>query len=250
MAVFECKHINKQYKDFALKDISFQIESGYLTGLIGVNGAGKSTLMNILASSDLRYTGEVVLDGKKVKDDLVYAKNHITIVSDQVEFFLDKTPLDNALLLGKYYQDWSIETFYEWLDKFEISKDKMLYQYSKGMKMKFQIAFALAHKVKFLLLDEPTAGFDPVFRKDFLKVLRDLLENDIGILMSTHITSDLDSIADYLVMIDKGQLTLNGTKEDIEDESRKYIQSAASTKGFHVGDLLNQNKYRSQREGR
>lgn len=123
-----------------------------------------------------------------------------------------------------------------------IPPTKPLYELSKGMKMKFQISFAMAHSPKLLILDEPTAGFDPVFRIDFLNILQDILDRDISILMSTHITSDLDKIADYIILLDNGEIKINDTKESLEDNSkRKQIEDSLNKK-FRISDLLSKNK--------
>ncbi|MDU3348798.1 MAG: AAA family ATPase [Clostridium sp.] len=131
-----------------------------------------------------------------------------------------------------------MEDYYIWLDKMNIPKGQPLYQFSKGMKMKFQVSFAMAHSPKFLLLDEPTAGFDPVFRKDFLSMLQDILNQDIGILMSTHITSDLDKIADYIILLDNGEIKINDTKEALEDNFKRKQLEDSLNKKFHISDLL------------
>ena len=131
-----------------------------------------------------------------------------------------------------------MNNFYLWLDKMNLPKGQPLYQFSKGMKMKFQICFAMGHSPKFLLLDEPTAGFDPVFRKDFLNILQYILNQDVGILMSTHITSDLDKIADYIIILDNGEIMINDTKEALEDEFKRSKIERSLNKKFTISDLL------------
>lgn len=240
--IIKCENIEKNYKNFSLKSLSFNIEAGYLTGLIGVNGAGKTTLINILAGLDKNFKGIVNINGIDIKENPEEAKQQIGVVSEKLSFFMDKTALENGLLLGKYFKNWSMENYYIWLDKMNIPKAQPLYQFSKGMKMKFQISFAMGHSPKFLLLDEPAAGFDPVFRKDFLEMLQDILSEDIGILMSTHITSDLDKIADYIILLDNGEIKLNDTKESLEDNlKRKQMEDSLKQK-FRIGDLLQKSK--------
>lgn len=236
--IIKCEDVNKNYKDFSLKSISFNIESGYLTGLIGVNGAGKTTLINILAGIDDDFTGKVLINDIDIKKNPDKAKEEIGLVSEKLTFFLDKTPYENGLLLGEYFKNWDMNSFYLWLDKMNLPKGQSLYQFSKGMKMKFQICFAMGHSPKFLLLDEPTAGFDPVFRKDFLNMLQDILNEDIGILMSTHITSDLDKIADYIILLDNGEIMANDTKEALEDEFKRNKIEKSLNKKFTISDLL------------
>ena len=240
--IIKCENIQKKYKSFSLKNINLTIESGYLTGLIGVNGAGKTTLIDILAGIDTNFEGDVTVDGININEDLKRVKEMIGLISEKNTFFLDNTALDNGLMLGKYFKNWSMEEYYLWLDKMNIPKGQPIYQFSKGMKMKFQISFAMAHKPKFLLLDEPTAGFDPVFRKEFIRMLQEILENDIGVLMSTHITSDLDKVADYIILIDNGEIKINDTKEALEDEFKRNRLESTLKKKFNIGDLLNSSK--------
>lgn len=240
--IIKCENIEKSYKNFSLKSLSFTIEAGYLTGLIGVNGAGKTTLINILAGLDTDFQGMVSINGIDIKKDPEEAKQQIGVVSEKLSFFMDKTALENGLLLGKYFKNWSMEDYYIWLDKMNIPKAEPLYQFSKGMKMKFQISFAMAHSPKFLLLDEPAAGFDPVFRKDFLGMLQDILNQDIGILMSTHITSDLDKVADYIILLDNGEIKLNDTKEALEDNLKRKQMEDSLKKKFRISDLLQKSK--------
>lgn len=234
----KCENVGKKYKDFSLKSVSLIIEPGYLTGLIGENGAGKTTLIDIIAGLDNDFTGNVFINEIDIKENLVKAKQEVGLISEKLSFFLDKTAYENGLSLGEYFHNWSTEKYYIWLDKMNIPKGQPLYQFSKGMKMKFQISFAMAHSPKFLLLDEPTDGFDPVFRKDFLNMLQDILNQDVGILMSTHITSDLDKIADYVILFDNGEVKLNDTKEALEDDfKRKNIENTLNKK-FSISDLL------------
>ena len=234
----QCENIVKKYKDFLLKSVSLTIKPGYLTGLIGVNGAGKTTLINIIAGLDTDFEGKVNISGIDIKKNTSEAKQEIGLISEKLSFFMDKTAYENGVLLGEYFNNWSMEDYYIWLDKMNIPKGQPLYQFSKGMKMKFQVSFAMAHSPKFLLLEEPTAGFDPVFRKDFLSMLQDILNQDIGILMSTHITSDLDKIADYIILLDNGEIKINDTKEALEDNFKRKQLEDSLNKKFHISDLL------------
>ena len=236
--IIQCENIVKRYRDFSLKSISFVIKPGYLTGLIGVNGAGKTTLINIIAGIDTDFEGTVNINGIDIKKNFTEAKQEIGLISEKLSFFIDKTAYENALLLGVYFNNWNMEEYYIWLDKMNIPKGEPIYQFSKGMKMKFQLSFAMAHSPKFLLLDEPTAGFDPVFRKDFLNMLQDILNQDVGILMSTHITSDLDKIADYIILLENGEIKINDTKEALEDNFKRKLLEDSLNKKFHISDLL------------
>lgn len=236
-AVLQCIDLCKSYKNFSLKAISFEVESGCLTGMIGINGAGKSTLINILAGLDTKYEGRVIVDGSDLRENFEEAKQKLAIVSERISYFMDKNPLENGEMLGKYFEKWSMEDFYLWLDRLEIPKGEPLYQFSKGMYMKYQLAFAMSYDAKFLLLDEPTAGFDPVFRKDFMRILQDVRDKEMGVLMSTHILSDIEHVADYILMIEDGKLK----KEFYGDEKiAEQLQERVRDKSS-IGGLLKRN---------
>lgn len=243
-AVLKCRDVCRKFRDFSLKSNSFELESGYLTGMIGLNGAGKSTLINILAGIDENYEGQIIVDGLDLREHYVEAKQKIAIVSERISHFMDKKPLENGELLGKYFENWSTESFYLWLDKMDVPKGQTLHQLSKGQYMKYQMAFAMAYSPKFLLLDEPTAGFDPVFRKDFMKILQDVRDKDIGILMSTHILSDIEYIADYILVMNSGSLVLNDTREALENNTIQDMIRGSLNGKSHIGTLLRRNGVR------
>lgn len=236
--VLKCIDVQKEYRHFSLQSVSMEVRRGYLTGMIGINGAGKSTLIHILAGIDSRFKGKVIVDGLDLRENYQKAKQKIALVSERISYFTDKTPLENGELLGLYFDNWSMEEFYIWLDKLNLPKGQPLYQFSKGMYMKYQIAFAMSYGAEFLLLDEPTAGFDPVFRKDFMKILQDIRDRQVGILMSTHIISDIEDIADYIVLIDHGEVKLNGTRETIGDKMVRSLIEERMSDRIYIGDLL------------
>lgn len=237
-AILKCENVSKEYRNFSLKDITFTRETGYLSGIIGLNGAGKTTLLRILAGIDSKFEGTVTLDGTDIRENPKKIKQQIGLVAEELAYFMDKTPYENGELLGIYYDNWSMERYFEWMDIMKIPQSKCLYELSKGTKMKFQICFAMAHQPKFLFMDEPTAGFDPVFRKDFLRILQTILKQDTGIIMSTHITSDLDHIADYILVLDRGKLVANDTKDALEDQKKRAEIQNRLTGRFQISDLL------------
>lgn len=162
----------------------------------------------------------------------------MALVSEKLSYFMDKTPLENGELLGVYFERWSMEELYLWLDRLEIPKGQPIYQFSKGMYMKYQLAFAMSYQPEFLLLDEPTAGFDPVFRKDFTGIIQDIRDREIGVLMSTHIISDIDQIADYVMLIDDGELKFSKTREALGNHSIQELIEQCGHKKTTVRDLL------------
>lgn len=236
--VLRGREVSRSYRSFSLKPMSFEVKKGYLTGLVGVNGAGKSTLLNILAGMDDAYQGEIFIGGKNLRTEYEEAKEKVALVSERISYFMDKTPLENGELLGFYFKKWSMEELYIWLDRLAIPKGQPLYQFSKGMYMKYQLAFAMSHKPEFLLLDEPTAGFDPVFRKDFIGIVQDIRDREIGVLMSTHIISDIDQIADYVMLIDGGELKIHDTREAIGNHSIRELIERCGHQEATIQDLL------------
>lgn len=236
--VLRGREVSRSYRSFSLKPMSFEVKKGYLTGLVGVNGAGKSTLLNILAGMDDAYQGEVIIGGKNLRTEYEEAKEKVALVSERISYFMDKTPLENGELLGFYFKKWSMEELYIWLDRLSIPKGQPLYQFSKGMYMKYQLAFAMSHKPEFLLLDEPTAGFDPVFRRDFIGIIQDIRDQEIGVLMSTHIISDIDQIADYVMLIDGGELKIHDTRDTIGNRSIQELLEQCGHQKATIRDLL------------
>lgn len=201
---------------FALKDISFTLERGYMLGLIGRNGAGKSTLLRILLQSIPRKRGRIEIAGYDVATHAAEAKRLVGYVGEEFHFLPKETLLENGRLLGAFYPEFDEECYLNLLSRFELDAKKPGGQLSKGETTKAQLAFALAHRPELLLLDEPTGGLDPVVRREFLYVLQsELMEERMGIIFSTHITEDLDKVADYIAMLEKGQLLFYETKDEL-----------------------------------
>lgn len=201
---------------FTLKDISFTLERGYMLGLIGRNGAGKSTLLRILLQSIPRKWGSMEIAGYDMATHATEAKKVVGYVGEDFYFLPKETLRENGRILGAFYPEFDEEVYLNLLSRFEVGAEKLGGQLSKGETTKAQLAFALAHKPELLLLDEPTGGLDPVVRREFLYVLQsELVEEKMGIIFSTHITEDLDKVADYIAMVENGQLLFYESKEDL-----------------------------------
>jgi len=178
---------------FAVKDISFTLERGYMLGLIGRNGAGKSTLLRLILQSLPRKRGTMEIAGYDVATHTTEAKKLIGYVGEDFHFLSKDTLRENGRVLGMFYPEFSMERYLELLNRFELGAEKMAGELSKGETTRAQLAFALAHKPELLLLDEPTGGLDPLVRQEFLHVLQsELMDERMGIIFSTHITEDLD----------------------------------------------------------
>ncbi len=201
---------------FAVKDISFTLERGYMLGLIGRNGAGKSTLLRLILQSLPRKRGTMEIAGYDVATHATEAKKLIGYVGEDFYFLPKDTLRENGRVLGMFYPEFDMDRYLELLGRFELGADKIAWQLSKGENTKAQLAFALAHKPELLLLDEPTGGLDPVVRREFLYVLQsELMDERMSIIFSTHITEDLDKVADYVAMMEKGRLLFYETKDEL-----------------------------------
>ena len=212
----EIKGLTKRYDGFTLDNVSFAVPKGSITGFIGQNGAGKSTTINSLLGIIRPDEGELRIFGKDIRTDELEIKQDISAVFDELPFHetLNAKMLDK--MLRYIFKEWNSETFKSYLDRFQLPFKKKFGQFSKGMKMKLQIAAALSHGAKLLIMDEATTGLDPVVRNEILDIFMEYLQNeDHSILMSSHITSDLEKIADSVTFIDKGKILLTGYKDDI-----------------------------------
>ena len=250
----EVKNLTKEYKDFAVKDISLKIPKGSVLGLIGENGAGKSTFINSILNIVKPNEGEISILGKDLYTYEKEIKEEIAVIFDRSHYNENLKPSFVGKMLSKIYKNWDNDKFYNLLKEFNIPVDKKIKQFSKGMKMKFEFACALSHSPKFLILDESTSGLDPVFRDEILEILRDFtMDEEHTILMSSHITSDLDKIADQIIMLHKGKILFNEDKESLIEahalvkgdkswlnpENRKWFL-ALEERGFHFEGLTNE----------
>lgn len=220
------KEIGKKYHSFELKDISFSLEPGYILGLTGRNGAGKTTLMKLLMNPDYGRSGKIEICGIDARKNAWRAKQEIGVLMEEQPFFWEKTLEKNAEMLGGLYEKFSMEKFREYLRRFELQGGAYYSELSRGMKMKFQLAFALAHSPKLLLMDEATGGLDVVFRREFFYLLQEAVEKElVSVIIATHVTEDLDKVADYVAFIDKGRMKFFESKEELHEKYRAYLKS-------------------------
>lgn len=216
--VLKVEGLCKSYKDFELKDISFALEEGYILGIIGRNGAGKTTLMNCILGKTKYDEGSIRICGSPEQFHANMAKENIGFIVEPGPFFAAGTLWKNGEYLGCFYKNFDRKVFYKYLRQFELNPDKLYSDLSKGMKTKFQLAFSLAHAPKLLVLDEPTGGLDPVFRQEFLQLMqKEVREKMMSVIISTHLTADLDKVADYVMLLDKGESVFYLDKEEMMD---------------------------------
>jgi ABC-2 type transport system ATP-binding protein len=214
--ILEITGLAKDYKGFSLRDVSFAVPRGTIMGLIGPNGAGKTTVVKLIMNLIRRRAGQIKVFGLDNLADEVRVKGRIGFVYDTPVFPLDISPLAIGSALAPFYPAWDGALFRRLLDEFELPARKRFKTLSHGMKMKFALAVALAHDAELILMDEPTAGLDPVFRQDLLTRLSGLIQDERkSVLFSSHITTDLEKVADYITFIHQGAVVLSGPKDEI-----------------------------------
>ena len=220
MAIYEnaieISGLTKKYSGFTLDHISFNVPKGSIMGFIGQNGAGKTTtirsLLNIISIDE----GEIKLLGLDYLTNEQEIKERISVVFDELPFQDIFTAKDMARIFEGIYPQWDNAVYTQYLERFGLPQNKKIGEFSKGMKMKLQIACALSHNAELLVMDEATTGLDPVVRDEILHIFMEYLQDgERSILMSSHITSDLEKIADSVTFIDKGKLLISGYKDDI-----------------------------------
>ena len=212
----EIKGLTKKYDGFTLNNISFDVPKGSIMGFIGQNGAGKSTTIKAILNIIKTDGGQIRLLGMDHIKDELKVKEQIAAVFDECPFHDSFKAKQLSIMFQGIYETWDEKLFYQYMDRFGLPRNKKIGKFSKGMKMKIQIATALSHGAKLLIMDEATTGLDPVVRNEILDIFREYLSDDTNsILMSSHITSDLDKIADSVTFIDKGKILLTGYKDDI-----------------------------------
>lgn len=215
-----CNNVSKHFASFALKNVTFNLPKGYICGLIGENGSGKTTLLKIL-SGLYSFEGDISVFDKEFHQYECDIKQDIGVVVQDELFEKTESLMRNAKHYGKYYRNYREESLKEYLDRFHLDSKKKYGRLSKGEKLKYALAFALAHHPQLLLLDEPGANFDIEFREEFHRLLREFTsEESRSVILSTHITSDVERFADYILFLKNGEQLLYGDVETIRDAYR------------------------------
>ena len=214
----EINGLTKKYDDFLLDNVSFDVPKGSIVGFIGQNGAGKTTTIKSILNIIKNDSGTIKIFGRDNREHEFEVKEDIAAVFDEIPFHEQLSPYHLSRVLKGIYKKWDNGVFKSYLDRFSLPEKKLIGQYSKGMKMKLQIAAALSHNAKLLIMDEPTTGLDPVVRNEILDIFLEYLQDEEhSILMSSHITTDLEKIADSVTFINRGRLLLSGYKDEILD---------------------------------
>ncbi len=216
--VIELINVTKKFKDFSVENINLQVQQGFVTGFIGANGAGKSTTIKMMMNLLKPDAGEVKLFGLDYKKHEKAIKERIGFVYDGNIFFEGLNLKDIKRIVAPAYKNWDDALFYQYIDQFELPLNKAIKTFSKGMQMKASLSIALSHHAELIIMDEPTAGLDPIFRRELLNLLQELMvDSNRTIFFSTHITTDLDRIADYIAFIQRGELVFNQSIHDIAE---------------------------------
>lgn len=219
--ILRVKNLNKSYKNFSLTDVSFSLSEGCITGFIGINGAGKTTTLRTILDLAKKDSGNIQFFGLYMDKNEQQIKNRIGVVLDDGCFYEELSMAEMKSILASAYTDWSEQNFKHYMDMFSLDPKRKINTLSKGMKMKYALTLALSHNAELLIMDEPTSGLDPLSRSQLLNVLNDYMENGgKGVLFSTHITSDLDKIADMLIMIHNGRIVFQEEKDFLLDNYR------------------------------
>lgn len=214
--VIELKNVTKDYGDFKLDDVSFSVPEGSVCGFIGQNGAGKTTTINLILDIIKRNAGEIRIFGESIDKDSAKLREDIGVVFDEMGFHEFMTGRDINIMMKNIYKNWDETAFFDYLKRFSLPSKKKCGSFSRGMRMKLQIAAALSHHAKLLIMDEPTSGLDPIVRNEMLDIFREfVVAEDHTILLSSHITGDLEKLADEVVFINGGKIVLSGNKDDI-----------------------------------
>lgn len=217
MGVIQFNDVTKNRKDFTIDNMNLSIPQGYITGFIGPNGSGKTTTIRLMMDLIQPNSGNIELFGVSNKNH--HIKQKIGFVYDDLYMYEDYTIKKTHTIIAPLYTNWNENLFQTYLSKFNLPYKKRLKTFSKGMKMKCSLLFALSHEPELIIMDEPTAGLDPIFRRELLGIVQDIMVRDNqSIFLSTHITTDLDRIADYIVLIDDGKILLQKSMEDIREQ--------------------------------
>ena len=214
--ILEVKNLNKKYPSFELKNVSFVIEEKSIVGFIGTNGSGKSTTIKAILGLIKSSYESILFDGEAITKNPVDVKNQLGVVLDDGYFYETLKMKEMKHIVAKAYRNWDEDEYKKLMTKFGLDENQKISTLSKGMKMKFSIAIALAHHARLIIMDEPTSGLDPLVRNEFDGIIRDIVEEEgCSVLFSTHITSDLEKVADYITFIHNGKLIMNVSKNDL-----------------------------------
>lgn len=241
----EITNLSKKYDDFALQNVNMLVPKGSIMGFVGQNGAGKTTTIRSILNMITTDSGKITILGYDNQKEEKRAKEDIGVVFDEMGYHKVLSPIQLNKMFRNIYGNWDEEIFFRYLDQFGLPSKKKVGKFSRGMQMKLQIAVALSHHARLLIMDEPTSGLDPIIRNEMLDVFLEFVETeDHSILLSSHITSDLERIADYITFIDKGRILIAGERLNILEQhglikcAKEEVEKIASQ--YIVGKRMSQ----------
>ena len=217
MSIAEMRHLEKKYPSFELRDVSFRIETGRITGFIGRNGAGKTTTIKSMLNLVHPDSGEIRFFGEPLGGNEKQIKKRIGYSTGTVNWYPRKKIRDIADTVSRFYDTWDSKAYRKYLEYFELDENKSPYELSEGMKVKFNLLLALSHKAEILILDEPTSGLDPFSRNELLDIFTALKEEGTAVFFSTHVISDIEKCADDIVYISKGKIVAAVSREEFAE---------------------------------
>lgn len=240
----ELRNVTKTFTNFSLENVSFSLPKGFIMGLIGSNGAGKTTTINLILNMLEKEDGQIKIFGQDHLKNERQIKQVIGVVFDS-NFFVDTwTVRETEKAISTFYEEWNHNTYQELIKKFDLPINGKVGELSRGMQMKLMLACAFSHNAKLLILDEPTSGLDPATRNEFLEILQDYIKDgDRSVLFSTHITTDLERIADYITYLEHGKLLytgsmdgllekyfiIKGAPDELTDDLKKHLMGLQQT---------------------
>ena len=219
MNALEVQGLVKEYKksDFRLNNVTFSLPKGAIMGFVGENGAGKTTTIGCILNTLIKNSGTVKVFGREMTDEATDIRDDIGVVYDKNAFPTHLNALKVASIMRRIYTNWDDDLFKKYLNTFKLPEKTKIKTFSRGMTMKLSVAAALSHRPKLLILDEATAGLDPIVRDDILGVFLDFVQDENNsILLSSHITSDLEKVADYITFIHGGSVIFSETKDALK----------------------------------
>lgn len=241
--ILEINGLCKTYDDFSLKDVSFSLPKGFIMGFVGQNGSGKTTTIRSILNMAKTDSGKITVFGLDSVTDSIAIKERLGVVFDSLYLAEHLNAKQIEQQLKPFYKDWDTNEFFRRIKEFGLPDNRKVGDFSKGMKMKLMVAVALSHKAELIILDEPTSGLDPVARDELLDILAEYIEDENrGVLFSTHITADVERIADYVTILHNGKVWYTGTKDELTEKyavikgAEEDIPSALKEKliGFHA----------------
>lgn len=236
--IAEVNHMSKTIDKFTLTDIHFQVEPGYIVGIVGKNGAGKTTLLNTILGLYRPDCGDIKVAGFDRVTETLQVKKEIAFVTSDCLFPLDLSPKNIGSMFGSRYHQFDKQKYEDLCSRFQVSYKKTLRKMSKGTIVKAQLAFAMSHEASLYIFDEPTAGLDPVFRKEILEYFFELVSDGTkSILISTQLTEELDQIADYILYLENGHQQFFMDRESLQQEFR-MIRGTANQVGYYRNRIV------------